>query len=442
MMQARGFALFLAVYAVTMAALLSRLSLWLDEILQLIGARKQTLAEIWEYAARNAGGVPLGYLLTHFSLGLPGDPAFAGRFPSLLAGVLCLTGIFVLARRLGARTPLLAVVLFALCPLEFRYALEARPYEPALAVVIWSTVVFLQLAEQPTWPRAVLYGVLACAGLFLQAYSIFLPLSHLAWAMVERNGRLLRYAAPPLVLACASFVPWYLYGVPFWKQEIAGYAIHPRLNWSELLLIVKELSGAGYVGTILLFAVAAYGLRKLDRPRKLLWLAMAILPIAAALAANLVLGYFLAIRQVIYVLAPLALLCALGLEDLWVSYRPCGAIFTLILLGAFFYGDVRNFTRPREDWKAAARQLARDSSSGACAMVVPPDSWKLYDFFEPGIARPDCLETNSTIVVAVSPYESQTFRAAAEARLHEAGWLQTGEKAFQGPELLYFTRSR
>jgi hypothetical protein len=96
----------LIAYAVALALLLPKLSLWLDEILDLIGARAQTLSAIMDYVRMTPGAVPLGYfaqavairtsVCRRFLDGCPprfpawpvaqestswrGEPLFAGRY--------------------------------------------------------------------------------------------------------------------------------------------------------------------------------------------------------------------------------------------------------------------------------------------------------------------------------------------------------------------------
>ncbi len=118
-------------------------------------------------------------------------------------------------------------------------------------------------------------------------------------------------------------------------------------------MILRELVAAGYIGSLLVLAGFAYGLTKRqDWP---LWLLYLIVPIVCAVAADAWFGYFLAIRQMIFVLAPLALLFTAGVEAL-----PCrpAAILTTALLIALVVGNISFFRRPREDWRTAAVILA------------------------------------------------------------------------------------
>ena len=120
-------------------------------------------------------------------------------------------------------------------------------------------------------------------------------------------------------------------------------------------MILRELVAAGYIGSLLVLAGFAYGLtRRQDWP---LWLLYLMVPIVCAVAADAWFGYFLAIRQMIFVLAPLALLFTAGVEAL--PRRPA-AILTAALLITLVVGNISFFRRPREDWRTAAAILASE----------------------------------------------------------------------------------
>src|SRR6185503_9369901 len=122
--------------------------------------------------------VPLNYVVQFGSVHLLGFSAFTGRLPSAISSVMACAGIFVLARKLGFRWPVLAAAIFALFPLQLRYALEARPYELALCLSIWATVAFLRVVEQPgSVARAALYALGIAVGPFTFPYTVFIPLA-------------------------------------------------------------------------------------------------------------------------------------------------------------------------------------------------------------------------------------------------------------------------
>jgi len=432
-----GLFLFLAVYACALAALLPVLSLWLDEIYDLMVARMDHLADVLAYVPHVSGNVPLNYIVQFGSVHLLGFSAFTGRLPSAISSVIACAGIFVLARRLGFRWPLLAAAIFALFPLQLRYALEARPYELALCLSIWSTVAFLRVVEQPeSVARAALYTLCIAAGLFTFPYMVFVPLAHLAWASLVsyRTTRWQPLLAAALALGIAGliFAPWYLHSAASWRTAVAIGQLKGTITLRALPMILRELVAAGYIGSLLVLAGFAYGLtRRQDWP---LWLLYLMVPIVCAVAADAWFGYFLAIRQMIFVLAPLALLFTAGVEAL--PRRPA-AILTAALLIALIAGNISFFRRPREDWRTAAVIL----ESEPCVVYSPPDSRLLYAFFVPDLANRECASGQAPrVALAISPYAPRNSITERQRQLTESGYTERADFNPATPRIEIYTR--
>lgn len=313
-----GIVVFLAVYCAALFVLLPFRSLWLDEILDLIAARSPSLPSLLAAVRANEGGVPLGYILHALSMAMFGVSAFSGRLPSVIASVFGCIGVFLLAHRAGMRRPIIAVIAFAIFPLQFRYALEARGYEIALCCSIWSSVFFFRILDRPQTSRAwCLYVLSIVAGVYSQPFSMFVPVSHFIWLSVStgRQRRLeLVGVGSVILLAGLLFLPWYLY-------TTLAPADYPRgtLESRSILMVLRELVGAGYIGTILVLSGAVFAIRRPLKTRhdRSFWLLLIVTPIAGVVTADVAIHYFFAIRQVIFVLPPLAILLALGVESLY-----------------------------------------------------------------------------------------------------------------------------
>lgn len=419
-----GLFLFLAIYACALAALLPVLSLWLDEIYDLIVARMDHLADVLAYVPHVSGNVPLNYVIQFGSVHLLGFSAFTGRLPSAISSVIACAGVLVLAMRMGLRWPLLATAIFALFPLQLRYALEARPYELALCLSIWATVAFLRVLERPeSVSRAALYALCIIAGLFTFPYMLFVPLAHLGWAsrvsLRTRRWQPLLSVGLALGIAGLVFAPWYLHSAALWRTAVAIGQLKGTIGLRAVPMILRELVAAGYIGSLLVLAGFAYGLKKRhDWP---LWLLYFAVPIICAVAADAWFGYFLAIRQMIFVLAPLALLFTAGVEAL---PRRSAAIFTAALLIALAVGNISIFRRPREDWRTAASILA----SEPCVVYSPPDSRNLYAFFVPDLASRECAPANQPrAALAISPYEPKDSVTERQRQLTNSGYTKRAD---------------
>ena len=415
-----GLFLFLGAYAAGLLLLAPVQSLWLDEILDLIGVRRTTLAALLEYIPLNPGASPLGYIAQFFSVHIFGFSALSARLPSVIWSLLACWGVFLLARRMQLRRPMLAVAIFALFPLQLRYALEVRPYELALCLGIWATVAFLRVAEKPeSIPRSAVYALTMAGALYTFPFTLFVALAHLLWALLCRRWRVLLAAGVAVAAAGLAFAPWYLHYASAWREAVVAGQLKDRIGLRAIPMILREIPGAGYIGTgLLLTGVAAAFARRRDL---LLWGLYALLPVVFVLAADAWFGYLLAARQMIVILAPLALLFAAGLESI---NRRAATVLGAALVIALFIGDVNAFRRPRENWQAAATLL----ESEPCIIYAPDDSRRFYGFFIPRLAMHECESgTAARVALAISPYVVGNPSAEVQRRLVSSGFVKQAE---------------
>jgi hypothetical protein len=438
--------LLLGLYTAILLFIVPRLSLWLDEILGLIGVRYTHLGSLIDYLSNMPGGVPLAYATQWAVVKLLGYSVFSARLTSIICSVLAAVGVFALARRLPVRHPLWAVAVYCLLPLQFRYALEARPYGVALCFSVWATVCFFALLEKVSIPRTLAYGICIVAGLYSQPYTFFVPLAHVIWVALARRTLGWKFTgliAGTVVLSAAAFLPWYLYARYVWQQTAASY--HSHIELKSALMILHELTGAGYIGAFVILSLAIIGIRRglLKAEQRLFWSLYLLVPVAGAIAGDLFFGYFLAIRQMLFIVAPLALLCVLGVES-----RPrTGSILSdrfagIVLIATLIAGDIVFLRRPREDWGAAARFLSAAAERGACLAFVPDDS-TLYEFFEPRLAASHChagsLPQAHEVDLAINPYDAGEARLAVD-RLAAAGFTRTSVSNPRGPQIYVYQR--
>ncbi len=414
-----GLSLFLAVYACVLVALLPVLSLWLDEIMDLMVVRSAGMRELLAGVAVNSGNAPLNYIIQFWTVHALGYSAFVGRLPESIFSLVSCLGIYILARRLRLRWPVLPVAVFALFPLQFRYALEARPYSLALAFSIWSTVAFFRLLDQPrSLARAALYTLSVAAGIYVLPFTLFVAVAHLAWLRRE----MLLPVGMAIAIAGLAFVPWYLHAVGNWRADPVVAGAHETVTWRVVPMILHEVTGAGYFGAALAIigVAAAFALGFANR---WFWLLYLLVPVFAALLADAAFGYFPAVRQIIFVLAPLALLFAVGAEALFTRWPTVGLALAAALLITAVAADFNFFHRPREDWGAAAALLA----SEPCVIYSPADSGPYYSFFIPELAQRQCALTPPRVALVISPYALGNDFATRQRQLTGAGYLKRAE---------------
>ncbi len=414
-----GLFLFLAVYACVLVGLLPVLSLWLDEIMDLMVVRSAGMRELLAGVAVNSGNAPLNYIIQFWTVNALGYSPFAGRLPEAIFSLASCGGIYVLARRLRLRWPLLAVAVFALFPLQFRYALEARPYSLALALSIWSTVAFFRLLDQPrSLLRVALYTLTVAAGVYVLPFTLFVAVAHLAWM----RQKVLQPVALAIAVAGLAFVPWYLHAVVNWRADPVVARAHETVTWRVIPMFLHELTGAGYAGTVLVMIGVLAGFA-LGFANRWFWLLYLWVPVVAALIADAAFGYFPAIRQIIFVLAPLALLFTVGVEALFARWPKAALALAAAILIAGVIGNINFFRRPREDWRAAAAILA----SEPCVMYSPADSGPYYWFFIPELAQRDCVGAAPRVALVISPYALNNDFAGRQRQLADAGYMKRAE---------------
>ncbi len=408
---------FAAGYAAVLMLLAPHLSLWLDEVLTLTGAVQPDLASLMENLLQQQGATPLAFLIPHWTIGLFGLSPLTARLPSILASAGSLPALYLLARRAGLAAPGFAVAVFALWPLELRYALEARPYAMALCLGLWLTVVFLQRTH---WT---IYAALTVAMGLTHPYSLVIPAAHLVWSLWQDRARA-NLPAAALAATVLALIPWYVHFSAGWRaqstlQQLAFW--NPR----AALVFLREISGSGYIGAAILVAGIALGSAKPLAERRF-WAVFALFPLLTIPLANVTFDYFFAIRQLLYITPALAILFAAGPR-----------IALAAFLAASLYADVAWYMRPREDWSAASNAIAAAVSESGCVQFVG-DSQKLFAFFRPELAARACPADAPRVVLAGSTYEPA--QAAEQAALLARGLHKQSERTFVAPIVEVYSR--
>jgi len=417
--------IFLGLYAITLLLLIPGKPLWVDEIIDLSGIRGASdVSGVLAFVPRNAGGVPLGYLVDFWMIRIFGYSVFVVRLPSVLFTVLTCVGVYVLARQTRLRMPLLAVILYAASPLNVRYALEARPYAQAACWSVFSTVVFLALIRRPTFGKAAGYSTLVAAGLFTQPYSIFIPVAHLIWLLftrsVQEKSRAILFAGTAVALASLAFLPWYFKAHAVWQGAVTSGARF-YVTGKDLLVIPHELMGTGFIGAALtgIAILVALAWSSLYKDEKIFWAHYLAIPLLLVPAADAYFGYFLAARQMIFVLVPISVLLVACAEVRWAWLVPVALCIAMV------YADVSWIQRPGEGWQAAATQL-KDAS---CTIFVPTGARTMYVFFEPQLRECDenTLTTAGVVALALSPDQpaSDAIQKLYLAGFHKVADLRT-----------------
>ena len=178
--------------------------------------------EMWSYEAATSSGLdgvidfvrsneeitpPLYPILAWLSAKL-GDPAVLVRLPTMLAGIATIPLIYGIARRtLGVRVALVAGLLAALSPFLSFYAVEARAYAVAIALVATSTLCMLIALDRKSGRWWTAYGLASCAAMYSHYTSAYVLAAQLAWLLwFHRESWKPALAANSI--AALAFLPW------------------------------------------------------------------------------------------------------------------------------------------------------------------------------------------------------------------------------------------
>ncbi len=388
-----AFAAFLVLYSACLIIASLHLSLWLDEVIQLIGTRDMPAGKLLHYIGHDPGQAPLGYFIQKACLFVFGFSKLSARLPSILfAVVACL--VFTRLSKPGT-------LLFATIPMVMRYATEARPYAIALCLSVLAIYFFERWSTTQTVTSYIAFAACLMAGMYAQPYSIFIGAAVTIWLAI-RNGPLrpsTLLAAAAVVIAGCAYLPWYLYSTSIWNH--GGSGMPGTFGPKTAVMVLRELVGAGYVQSALVCLACACWLRT-KTPRhmdRLFWLLLAAIPLLAPIAFDVHFEYFLASRQWIFSVPALAYMAGEAITLLRPRYA-CAALAVMLL--AFITADVHWFTRPREDWAAAADVLA--SQKDACVAFIPPGARQYFAFFRPQLVTRTCQPVSTRAAVGVSPY--------------------------------------
>lgn len=428
----RKIALAVVLYGAALLALTWSRPFWLDEIMQLTFTAGLDLRSLVAAVVIEPGNVPLGFIVQHVAIALLGPTMLAARAPSEIFSALGLLVMLKLTKDLKIGDWRIVALLWVLLPVQLRYAEEARPYAQALFFAALTTWLFFRLLRRPSVANALWYGLSVSAGLYSQPYSILLQAGCAAALLYEwrdRNARrALALSVIALAMAGALFVPWYIYASGHWKAYVQhnseGLDVMRKLPW----LMLRELSGGGYVCSLALLLPAFLGYRstRIEEHVKRTLLFGFIGAALLAVALDAAFGYFFAIRQILFVVVPLVALAAEGAR---VARERWGAAGQAALLAIFVVSamakNIAYFTDHSEDWAALAARLETESRDG-CVLFGPEDSPTLYAFFQPqlwGRACPPTPQARKAVTLETKYSKSGESRVTAET-LAKAGYIR------------------
>ena len=438
-----------ACYAAGAVACLGLRPLWLDEVIQLIATTSRTVNEFMlGMGGRNPGAAPLGYLTQRPFVLAGGVSALWARFPSLVFSLLACWSLLRLCQELGlAKIAPLATGLFMVLPLQFRYAIEGRPYAQALCFSLLAMLAFLKFDRAPGWRTVFLFVLATVIAVYTQPYAILSVCGFVLWAALNhaRSRRWTRAALGPacVLVAALAFLPWYLLEKRNWATGIQEHGL-PHFHWTLSLAedIFKGVAGDGFACSAAFVLLVFAGFLAKPAQRGLL-LSSALFSIAGALAGDMFSNYFFAARQILFALPALTILAAIGLVQLYEKNKIAATLGVVVLLGAAFQKDVTMQTDAKEDWAAASRALSGAVQAGRCLEVVPADALALYAVFAPEVTANVCGATpKSRVALVYHLYTPPADLARAKDALRSSGYTPTSTISAGGTTITLEERAK
>jgi mannosyltransferase len=380
-------------------------SFWNDEG-NAIRAAQRTIPLVIA-AARGDIHPPGYYLLLHFWRIPTGDSEFAVRSLSVYIGLLTVALTGRLGRRmLGAGVGAGAAFLAAISPLAVYYSQEARMYGLLGLLAVASTDLLWSLLHRPRPATALLYALVAAAGLYTHYSFPFVLVAHNLlffgrWITTvggQPQGLPLRWWVALQALAVFLYLPWLPTALRAmgWPSAGRGYTLGGALLDVFRALTVGLTLEALPARPVLIGAGVLLIPGLWPRPKT----ALAVATLALWLLVPLVLIFAFDLYKPAYlkflltVLPSFCILLAAGVQNLarWLPAPKRLHPFALFTFYVFtFYAllpSLRNlYFNPayaRDDYRGVAADIAALGRPGDGVILNAPNQWEVFTYYYRG----------------------------------------------------------
>ena len=376
-------------------------SLWSDEAAT-ISAASRGLDDLWRMLGNIDAVHGTYYAVMTFWTEMFGTSAFSLRLPSAIAVGVAASGVHVLARRLDARSALLAAALFAVLPRVTWAGIEARPFAFSIAIAVWLTVVLHRAATRGPRRLFAVYAVLLALGTAINLYVALMAAAHgltlLARphlrrsfpAFVAASVTAFLLVTPVLLLALGQggqlgrrerglvamvrnvvVNQWFLGETPTpTTASAAALAAPDGMAWKVAAVVLALVSWA------LVARALAAGHR--DRPGVradlLAWtLPWLVVPTVLVLIASLASPTFYNARYLGLSAPAVALLVASGVGSLPRRWGTAAAVVVALLVAPVYQSQRTLSAKSGADWAAVANLLEDRTDPGDAVYFGPRD---------------------------------------------------------------------
>lgn len=423
---------FLICYGLLLVAADLIVPLRVVEILQILAAWHFSWSRFIGWIVQTPGSAPLSYFAQLPFLLISPNGRLAARFASLIFAIGACILLFIIGKKVAIKRPYLGLAAFALLPVHFHAATDARGFEQALFLTVLQLLFFLRLIHAPAIKSAVLYGAALGVCLYTDPYS-FLPaigqfLFLLRFINRAHERRVVWFALPATAAPPLLFLPYYLWAR---TQTSPNWIYIPeslRGNWAIYAIAILLI-----LGLLISIWINLHALGR--NPANSIFLFC-----AAGGAAGSLIG-----RQVLWATPALILLFFAALD--WIStsrlknITAC-ALAGLLLVCCVFSGVGYLRSRP-DDMQREAAAVSNRVTKNSCVVFLSEGLSKyLFLLFQPQLAPYECLNFfHHRAIVAIHPYVAAKERMDVASYFHALTFREKERIYAGGGEILVFEQT-
>lgn len=377
---------------VTLAAAWLRLShlgsksLWLDEgaTVALARASWQHFAWVWWYGEASLQTVYFLLMRGWIDWGL-GEAWL--RLPSALFGIVSVPLLYVVARRFVRAAPALAsAALLAFSPAHVYYSQEARGYTLAILLVLLSCYFFVRAVEEGRRRDWVLWTVASLLAFYSHDFTALVLVAQACSLFFRKSGRAIwrRVIFCELLILVAA-IPGLTYVLRA-SPENLHFIWMPRASPRELWHLGMFYGGSGvkFLLALILWIAGSVAIARTRRRdsesfwRGMLLVSWAVVPAAITALVSLRYPIFMQ-RYMIFSLPATMLLAAMGMTALRKMY--VGALLVFALCAMSLATIMKDYHKPREDWRGASNTILASGQTGDAVVFFPFYTRVMLDYY-------------------------------------------------------------